>query len=78
MIKRVLSKIKRLLLGTDSNQCQHKNTVFSNSLIDTLVPDYVEIGENFVSAPGSIILGHDASLILFYQKYRIEKTIIGS
>lgn len=78
MIKKVIKRILNILLGVNNNQSKHKNTVYSNSLIDTLVPEYVEIGENFVSAPGSIILGHDASLMLFYQKYRIEKTIIGN
>lgn len=42
-----------------------------------MVPDFVDIGDNFISAPGSIILAHDASLFLFTKKYRIQKTIIG-
>lgn len=47
-----------------------------NSLVDTSVPDFVEIGKNFVSAPGSIVLAHDASTITHCDKLRVEKTII--
>lgn len=50
---------------------------YHNSLIDTLIPQMVEIGENFVSAPNSIILAHDASTFYHTGKYRVEKTIIG-
>ncbi len=53
------------------------NVKYHNSLIDSLVPDFVEIGDNFVSAPGSIILAHDASLLIQYREYRVQKTIIG-
>ena len=53
------------------------NVKYNNSLIDSLVPEFVEIGDNFVSAPGSIILAHDASLLIQYREYRIQKTIIG-
>lgn len=47
-----------------------------NSNVDAL-SDLVEIGEGFISAPGSIILAHDASTITHTGKSRIEKTIIG-
>lgn len=47
-----------------------------NSNIDVL-SDLVEIGEGFISAPGSIILAHDASTIIHCGKSRVEKTIIG-
>ena len=53
------------------------NVKYNNSLVDSLVPQFVEIGDNFISAPGSIILAHDASLLIQYREYRIEKTIIG-
>ena len=53
------------------------NIKYHNSLIDSLVPGFVEIGDNFVSAPGSIILAHDASLLIQYGEYRVQKTIIG-
>lgn len=52
--------------------------VRSNSHIDTLFPELIEIGDDFISAPGSVILAHDASLLLFTDKIRTEKTIIGN
>ncbi len=51
---------------------------YSNTEIDTLFPEMVEIGDRFVSAPGSKILAHDASLVQFCGKYRVQKTTIGS
>lgn len=47
-----------------------------NSSVDAL-SDLVEIGEGFVSAPGSIILAHDASTVIHTKKLRVEKTVIG-
>lgn len=47
-----------------------------NSTVDGL-SELVVIGKNFISAPGSIILAHDASTITHTGKTRIEKTIIG-
>ena len=35
-----------------------------NTQIDGLTPSLIQIGENFVSAPGSKIVSHDSSLIL--------------
>ena len=36
------------------------------------------IGDDFISAPGSIILAHDASLVNKYGVYRLEPTNIGN
>jgi hypothetical protein len=47
-----------------------------NSTVDAL-SDLVVIGEGFISAPGSIILAHDASTIIHCGKTRVEKTVIG-
>lgn len=47
-----------------------------NSIVDGL-SELVVIGKNFISAPGSIILAHDASPITHTGKTRIEKTTIG-
>jgi carbonic anhydrase/acetyltransferase-like protein (isoleucine patch superfamily) len=47
-----------------------------NTNIDAL-DELVEIGEGFISAPGSIILAHDASTIIHCGKSRVEKTTIG-
>lgn len=46
-----------------------------NSQVDAL-SDLVVIGKNFISAPGSILLAHDASLITHTGKTRVEKTTI--
>ncbi len=48
-----------------------------NSTVDAL-NELVEIGEGFISAPGSIILAHDASTVIHTGKLRVEKTIIGN
>jgi serine acetyltransferase len=40
--------------------------------------ELVEIGDNFISAPGSIILSHDTSTVTHTGKLRIEKTVIGN
>lgn len=47
-----------------------------NSNVDAL-SELVEIGEGFISAPGSIILAHDASTVTHTGKLRVEKTSIG-
>ena len=47
-----------------------------NSNIDAL-NDLVIIGKGFISAPGSIILAHDASTIIHCGMTRVEKTTIG-
>lgn len=73
-IKKLLKKIRprSKLMYKIGNIKNH------NSLVDTLTPNMVEIGDNFISAPGSIILSHDASLYVHTGKYRIEKTKIGN
>lgn len=55
---------------------KHGQRFYSNSLIDTLFPELVEIGDDFISAPGSIILAHDASTLWHTGKYRVQKTKI--
>ena len=57
---------------------KHGQHFYSNSHIDSLIPQFVEIGDNFVSAPGSVITAHDASTFLHCRKYRIEKVKIGN
>lgn len=56
---------------------KHGECFYCNGLIDALNPQFITIGDNFVSAPGSIITAHDASTFLFCGKYRIEKISIG-
>lgn len=57
---------------------KHGKRFYSNTHIDTLIPQFVEIGDNFISAPGSLITAHDASTFLFSGKYRVEKVKIGN
>lgn len=54
------------------------NVKHHNTQIDGLIPQMVEIGDDFISAPGSIILAHDASLYNHIRKHRVQKTIIGN
>lgn len=72
LVKKILKKIISLV---------RKESPFyprgMNSIVDGAVPEFVEIGKGFVSAPGSIILAHDASTLIHCGKYRVEKTIIG-
>lgn len=53
------------------------NVKYHNTEIDSLIPQMIEIGDDFISAPGSKILAHDASTYIFVRKHRIEKTVIG-
>lgn len=54
------------------------NVKHHNTIVDGLIPQMVEIGDDFISAPGSLILAHDASLYNHIRKHRVEKTIIGN
>ncbi len=54
------------------------NVKYHNTDIDSLIPQMIEIGDDFISAPGSKILAHDASTYIFVRKHRIEKTVIGN
>lgn len=79
MIKNIFYRILNKVNGLKKqNKFKRGERFYSNSLVDTLVPDLVEIGDDFMSAPGSIILAHDASLFMFVGKYKIQKTIIGN
>ena len=67
------------LFKTVINILKGPSTTYSkgmNSVMDPL-SDLVIIGEGFISAPGSIILAHDASTIIHCGKTRVEKTVIG-
>ncbi len=71
---RLISFVKRLLGNATYDNPNYPKGM--NSTIDPLT-DLVVIGKGFISAPGSIILAHDASTITHTGKTRIEKTIIG-
>ncbi len=68
---------KRFFFEETIIKYKHGTHFHNNGHIDTLNPQFVEIGNNFTSAPGSLIIAHDASTFLFCRKYRIEKVIIG-
>jgi len=73
----LIKKVIRLFIPKKAPQYRIGNVKNHNSLVDSLTPNMVEIGDNFISAPGSIILAHDASVYFHTGKYRIERTIIG-
>lgn len=72
-IRRVISHFRK-----EEIYYHHGYNFHSNSLIDTLFPKLITIGDNFTSAPGSIILAHDASTFKHTDYYRAQKTIIGN
>jgi acetyltransferase-like isoleucine patch superfamily enzyme len=55
-----------------------EGALVSNSRIDGLIPNAIEVGENLISATGSWILSHDSSLINHIDKVAVKKTIIGN
>jgi len=75
MIKKILKKLFRKKERKIFYKIGKKR--LHNSLIDSLIPQMIEIGENFTSGPNSMILAHDASTYVFTGKYRVEKTIVG-
>lgn len=77
IIRKVLKFLLRRGSRNNSLKFKHGLRFRNNGHIDTLNPQFVEIGNNFISAPGSLITAHDASTFLFSRKYRVEKIIIG-
>jgi acetyltransferase-like isoleucine patch superfamily enzyme len=82
MIRRIARGLIRRLRDarTPAPQTLYKigKVKYHNSRVDSLIPQFVEIGDNFMSAPGSIILAHDASLFVHTGSYRCQRTIIGN
>lgn len=54
------------------------NVNMHNSYVDDLIPQAVEIGENFISSANSMIIAHDASLYNHIRKHRVQKVVIGN
>lgn len=52
--------------------------LISNTRIDGLIPNAVEVGKNLISAVGSWILCHDSSIINHVGKVAVRKTVIGN
>ena len=59
---------------------KHGKNISFQAGIDAVFPELIEIGDNFIAAPGAKILTHDASLLLFTDnlKIRAQKTTIGN
>lgn len=77
MLKRIKHGVRRLFCNEKKVRYKIGNVKRHNSLVDSLLPEFVEIGDNFISAPGSIILAHDASLFAQFQEYKVARTTIG-
>lgn len=77
ILKKILNRLNKYFKSEQKTYYKRGKNFFSNSIIDVLTPQFIVIGENFISAPGSIILSHDASLVSNFGVYRVEKTIIG-
>ena len=54
------------------------NCYVSNTRLDGLIPNAIEVGENLISATGSWILSHDSSLTNHIGKVAVKKTVIGN
>tara|TARA_B110000211_G_scaffold141165_1_gene161306 strand:+ start:2297 stop:2851 length:555 start_codon:yes stop_codon:yes gene_type:complete len=82
IVKKIYFKIG-FLLGFFEEKTNNKtlykigNVKIHNSEIDSLIPQAVTIGDNFISAPNSIVLAHDASTFNHTKKHRVEETVIG-
>jgi acetyltransferase-like isoleucine patch superfamily enzyme len=48
-----------------------------NTHVDSLTPQFVKIGDRFISGPNSMIISHDASYRIFSGYYRVEPVEIG-
>lgn len=69
---KILKKTKKILIPAPTH---FKRGMLS--IVDVSLPDLVEIGEGFVSAPNSVILAHDASTVTHSGQLRAERTVIG-
>lgn len=79
MLKKFVSKIKSMnSVQVSTSLYKHGLNFRCNSHIDSLNPQFIEIGDNFISAPGSIITAHDASCFIHTKKYRVERVKIGN
>ena len=79
MRKYLKSILKYILFGKQLKKTYKiGNIKHHNTIIDSLTPELVEIGDYFVSAPGSRILTHDASLFMKYNVYKLGRVKIGN
>lgn len=76
MIKYIINKIKNKVFKKRKPGYKHGFNFRNNGHIDSLNPQFIEIGNNVTLAPGVIITAHDASTLIHTKKYRVEKIII--
>ena len=76
MIKYLINKIKNKFLKKNKPKFKHGYNFRNNGHIDSLNPQFIEIGNNVIIAPGVLITAHDASTLIHTKKYRVEKIII--
>ena len=69
-----------LVHGGADDKPRYKNGSIgaASSYIDPVVPQMVEIGSNFISSPGSMVLAHDESPFMHCGMYKVKKTRIGN
>lgn len=72
LLKKILNKLRK----KQKLLFKHGSNFRSNAIVDSLNPQLIEIGDNFVSAPGVVITAHDASTLIHTKKYRVEKILI--
>lgn len=78
MIRRILGSLKKAIFrAIRPPRYRIGNKKNHNTTIDLLIPQVISIGNNFVSGPQSIILAHDASLLIHTGEYRVEPVRIG-
>jgi carbonic anhydrase/acetyltransferase-like protein (isoleucine patch superfamily) len=74
-MRKIFRALKSLYrISKEPSNAYHKG---KNSTVDAL-SELVIIGEDFISAPGSMIVAHDASTVIHSGKLRVEKTVIGN
>jgi acetyltransferase-like isoleucine patch superfamily enzyme len=52
-------------------------THISRASLDSMFPQLIHIGAGCIFAPGSMVLAHDASYVMFTGKYRVAPVHIG-
>ena len=73
-----LVRLVKKMYGKPSDYYVKKGKRVRCYAAESLFPHLIEIGDDFINAPGAKILTHDASLLLFNRKIRVQKTIIGN
>jgi len=84
MIRKILNKLgRRSTRGRGMDQMYTDldigaGTHISRTSLDSMFPQLIHIGTGCIFAPGSIVLAHDASYVMFTGKYRVAPVHIGN